>query len=270
MASRRALGAQEIHHLLVQRFLPHRPLPPRGDVAYIPLVWTAADRAVRGNHNLLVVARLKPGVNVQTAQAEMTTISKRLEQQYPADDKGWGAVVLPLHDDLVGDVRAQLFVLLGAVAFVLLIACANLANLFLAKGLARGKELAVVRETSGRFRLEYPVGHVLVERENPVLVSPRVSPDGKTIAFITGNRVWLIDRDGKNLRQFFQDGHNQQRPVFSPDGTRIAMVICNTSAVDMTGEVFVIDRKTQEITPLRTSTGATLVPDTTTRLNWVP
>jgi putative ABC transport system permease protein len=127
------------------------PLRQKADV-YVPLVWTEQERAVRGNHNLLVVARLKPGVDVQTAQAEMTTISRRLEQQYPADNKGWGAVVLPLHDDMVGDVRTQLFVLLGAVAFVLLIACANLANLFLAKGLARGKELAV-RAALGASRL---------------------------------------------------------------------------------------------------------------------
>src|SRR5207302_1400683 len=96
---------------------------------WVPLVWTAKDRAVRGNHNYVVIARLKPGVDVPRAQADMTTISNRLEQQYPADDKGWGALVLALHEDLVGDVRWPLLVLLGAVAFVLLIACANLANL---------------------------------------------------------------------------------------------------------------------------------------------
>jgi Tol biopolymer transport system component len=98
---------------------------------------------------------------------------------------------------------------------------------------------------------------------------PSVSPDGQTIAFITGGRVWLIGRDGKNLRQLFQDGRSQQRPVFSPDGTKIAAVICNQLANDVTGEVFVIDLKTHEITPLRTNTGLPLVPDTTTRLNWI-
>jgi len=98
---------------------------------------------------------------------------------------------------------------------------------------------------------------------------PNVSPDGKTIAFITGERVWLIDRDGKNLRQLYQHGLTQQRPVFSPDSTKIAVVICNTMAYDVTGEVFVIDVTTQEITPLRTNTGSTLVPDPSTRLNWI-
>lgn len=99
---------------------------------------------------------------------------------------------------------------------------------------------------------------------------PSVSPDGKTIAFVTGSRIWLIDRDGKNLRQLFKDGRSQQRPVFSPDSTKVAAVICNQLANDLTGEVFVIDLETQEITPLRTSTGSSLLPDTTTRLNWVP
>src|SRR5215475_12715708 len=99
---------------------------------------------------------------------------------------------------------------------------------------------------------------------------PDVSPDGKTIAFITGNKVWLIDRDGKNLRQLFQDGHNQQRPAFSPDGTKVAFIICNQLGVDASGEVFVFDLKGNDITPLRTSRGALLVPDTSTKLNWIP
>ncbi len=77
------------------------------------------------------------------AQAELDTISARLEQAYPEDDKGWGATIVPLREDLVGDVRPALLVLLGAVAFVLLIACANVANLVLAKTLGRRKEIAI-------------------------------------------------------------------------------------------------------------------------------
>jgi putative ABC transport system permease protein len=123
--------------------IPQRLAFPEDAQFWVPLVWTAKDRAVRGNHNHSVIAKLKPGVDVQRAQAEMTTISKRLEQQYPADDKGWGALVRPLHQDLVGDVRRPLLVLLGAVAFVLLIACANLANLLLARTLGRSREIAV-------------------------------------------------------------------------------------------------------------------------------
>ena len=110
---------------------------------WTPLAWTDAERAVRGNHNYQVIARLKPGADVKQSQAEMNTISARLEQEYPGDDKGWGATVVPLRDQLVGDVRPALMVLLGAVGFVLLIACANVANLVLVKTLARQKEIAI-------------------------------------------------------------------------------------------------------------------------------
>jgi putative ABC transport system permease protein len=110
---------------------------------FVPLGWTDEDRAVRKNHNYLVIARLKRGVSMPQAQAEMEAISTRLEQAYPEADKGWGAAIVPLREDLVGDVRPALLVLLGAVAFVLLIACANVANLVLAKALGRRKEIAI-------------------------------------------------------------------------------------------------------------------------------
>jgi predicted permease len=110
---------------------------------WTPLVWTDKDRAVRGEHHYMVVARLKPGADLQQAQTEMNTISRRIEQQYPEDDKGWGALIVPLREEMVGEARPALLVLLGAVAFVLLIACANIANLVLARTLARRKEIAI-------------------------------------------------------------------------------------------------------------------------------
>jgi predicted permease len=116
---------------------------PASTKAWIPIAWTAKDRAIRGNHNYLVVARLKEGVSVASAQSAMNVISDRLALDYPEEDKGWGAVVVSLRDDLVGSVRPALLALLGAVGFVLLIACANTANLVLARTIARRKEIAI-------------------------------------------------------------------------------------------------------------------------------
>jgi putative ABC transport system permease protein len=110
---------------------------------WVPTAWTDEKRAVRGNHNYMVVGRLKDGADIRAAQSELSAISTRLEQLYPEDDKGWGAVIIPLRQQLVGDVRPALLVLLGAVAFVLLIACANVANLVLGKILARKREIAI-------------------------------------------------------------------------------------------------------------------------------
>ena len=132
---------------------------------WTPLAWTDKERVVRGEHHYIVMARLKPGVGLKEAQAEMNTISYRLEQQYPDDDKGWGATVRPLHADIVGDVRPALLVLLGSVAFVLLIACVNVANLTLAKTFSRQKEIAIrtaMGASSGRVLRQILVECVLL------------------------------------------------------------------------------------------------------------
>src|ERR1700730_15408868 len=128
---------------------------------WAPLAWSNQNLAVRGNHNYGVVARLKPGVAIDQAKSELGAISTRLEQQYPEDDKGWGATAIPLREQLVGDIRPALLMLFGAVAFVLLIACANVANLVLAKTLARRKEIAI-RTALGAGRVAI-VRHLLAE-----------------------------------------------------------------------------------------------------------
>jgi putative ABC transport system permease protein len=111
---------------------------------FIPLTISVAPFGdVRGVHNVYVLARLKDGVSVQQAQAEMSVISKRLEQQYPDDNKGRGALVEVMQESMVRDARPRLYLLSAAVLAVLLIACINVAGLMLARADTRVRELAI-------------------------------------------------------------------------------------------------------------------------------
>ncbi|MGI9088310.1 MAG: ABC transporter permease [Chthoniobacterales bacterium] len=97
----------------------------------------------RGNHSLEGIARLKAGVTAAQASADLRNIAARLEKQFPDTNTNFGVAILPLRDDLVGDIRTGLYVLFGAVLCVLLIANANVANLLLARASVRGKEIAL-------------------------------------------------------------------------------------------------------------------------------
>ncbi|HWB42786.1 MAG TPA: ABC transporter permease [Gemmatimonadales bacterium] len=122
---------------------------------WVPAAFSAERLAMHDEHYLSVFARLNPGVTRAQAEAEMGDLAGWLRTTYPKENRDRGIVVGSFVDELVGDYRPRLFVLLGAVAFVLLIACANIANLLLARGAARSREMAI-RAAIGAGR-----GHLL-------------------------------------------------------------------------------------------------------------
>ncbi|MEW6128731.1 MAG: ABC transporter permease [Acidobacteriota bacterium] len=137
------------------------------------------DRSLR---NRRVYGRLKDGVSINEAQAEMSLIAQQLTQQYPKDNAGWEVSLTPLMENVVGEYRSTLFIFLGAVGLVLLIACANIANLMLAKAATRRKEFAI-RSALGAGQWQM-IRQLLTES---VLLSAMGGLMGFFLAF------WLVD-----------------------------------------------------------------------------
>ena len=139
-------------------------LDPSVDV-YVPLALNANDPHFAGARMLMVVARLRPGATLDQAKNEMETLGARLEQSNPAVNRGWRPNLFPIQDELFGNVQKAMMVLLGAVGFLLLMACANVANLLLAHGAARQKEIAIraaLGATRGRLMAQFLCESVLL------------------------------------------------------------------------------------------------------------
>jgi putative ABC transport system permease protein len=160
--------------------------PNKRSEYWIPASFTPGQLAKRNQHNLEVVARLKPGVTVAQAQRDMDVIAKQLQRQYPDTNAKVGVVVVPLREELAGDTAAGLVVLQVAAVLVLLIACANLANLLLARATGRRREMAV-RIAMGASR-----GQIAAQL---VVESFLLSVGGGALGLLVGELCWSVFRN---------------------------------------------------------------------------
>jgi putative ABC transport system permease protein len=191
--------------------LPSTLVAPEGQF-YRPVAEAYNDSA-RDERHLRAIARLKPGVTVQQARTEASVIAGRLEQAHPQTNKGTGAFVVSLTDEIVGGIRPTLWMVFGAVIFVLLVACANVANLLLARASVRHKEITI-RSAIGAARSQL-VRQLLTE-------SLLLSVVGGALGLLFA--VWgtgLVSSAGSKINPMFHDVHLDTRVLLFTFGISI-------------------------------------------------
>jgi putative ABC transport system permease protein len=191
--------------------LPSTLVSPEGQF-YRPVAEAYDDKA-RNERHLRAIARLKPGVSVEQAQSEVNVIAQRLEQEHPETNKDYGAHVVSITDEIVGDIRPTLWIVFGAVIFVLLVACANVANLLLARSTVRYKEITI-RSAIGAGRSQL-IRQLLTE-------SLLLSLIGGGIGLMLA--VWgtgLVASVGSKLNPMLQDVHVDLRVLLFTAGISV-------------------------------------------------